>query len=416
VVTTAMGVGRVTGDGEVEWRGARYATDTLGLPVGSRVPLIQHGRRLRIQGSAASGPSGGGGGTGTGSGPDEVFIGPGSPLPPLPTQEWWIDTDEPDVPVTAPQGPPGPAGPPGPKGDRGDPGPTGPAGRDGIDGVNGADGPPGPKGDQGDPGPTGPAGPPIEAAFHGPWDAATDYAEGSLVVHSDGVWLAVQDPAVGSEPGVAGEWSEFLPAGPQGPKGDQGVAGQDGPVGPPGPPGPGGLPVGAITMWAAPAIPAGWLLCDGGAVDAGAYPDLAALMASTPNLVGQFVMGGAAADLTAKGSATAVLTEANLPPHAHSIAHDHASFNTTAQGAHVHTAKFNSSDAGSVIAAGTSIDAGLNTGATTAEIEGLNNGSHAHAINIPAYTGNSGPGAGTAAPVSILPPHVVLAYIVKAVA
>jgi microcystin-dependent protein len=409
---TDSGVARVKAAGVIEWRGMTYATDTGSHAVGAAVAVQQEGRRIVVQGA-----TGGGGGGGTqppsgGTGLDEVYVGPGTPLPPLPTQEWWIDTDEPDVPVTAPQGPPGPAGPPGPKGDKGDPGPTGPAGRDGVDGVNGADGPPGPKGDQGDKGDTGPAGPPIESVWHGPWDATTDYAEGSLVTHADAVWLATGDPAVGAEPGVAGEWSEFLPAGPQGPKGDQGVPGQDGPAGPPGP---GGTPMGSVVAFALPTIPAGWLLCDGSPVDAATYPDLHAVMATTPDLRDRFVMGGAAVDLTPKGAASVTLTEANLPEHKHAIDHDHPAFNVTG-GAHTHPIAlypinaFDATGGGRPASGdGTAVPATPVTNGATGSTA-----SHTHSVDVPAFTGESGGGAGTAAPVSVLPPHVVLAYIVKA--
>jgi hypothetical protein len=187
---------------------------------------------------------------GGGSGLDEVFIGPGTP--PLVTQEWWIDTDDPGLPIDIGVGPQGPEGPPGPDGRRGslwwnqstgtpDPGSVpspldgdlflyddgrvfaynggawaettsirGPQGTPGTDGQDGAPGPEGPQGPDGPTGPQGPAGAPIDVAWQGVWEAAVDYPSGVLVTYSDDVWLAVADPPVGANPGTDPAWELFV--------------------------------------------------------------------------------------------------------------------------------------------------------------------------------------------------------------
>lgn len=51
------------------------------------------------------------------------------------------------------------------------------------------------------------------------------------------------------------------------------------------------LPIGSIVAHTATTIPSGWLACDGSAVDATLYPQLAAQMRLTPNLCGRTLIG-----------------------------------------------------------------------------------------------------------------------------
>jgi len=112
---------------------------------------------------------------------------------------------------------------------------------------NGVDGAPGPAGEPGPPGPQGPQGPPGEAGAAGerglpgaagrdarPWrhrryyDAKQSYAEGDVVAHDGGSWLALQD-APGPLPGDG--WAQITTRGQRGKPGDRG---ERGPVGPEG--------------------------------------------------------------------------------------------------------------------------------------------------------------------------------------
>jgi hypothetical protein len=170
--------------------------------------------------------------TDSGAGSEEVFVGPGTP--PEPGMEWWVDTDDPGLPAdigTGPQGPPGPEGPAGPKGDTGAKGTTGDTGAQGPEGPEGPEGPVGPEGPQGADGPQGiqgdqgiqgPAGAPIETVWQGNWDSGSDYPQGSLVNFTDAtgvnaVYIAVTDPALGSDPSTDPAWEVFVtaPAGPR---------------------------------------------------------------------------------------------------------------------------------------------------------------------------------------------------------
>ncbi len=99
----------------------------------------------------------------------------------------------------------------------------------------------------------------------------------------------------------------------------------------------GGLPIGAVTMWATSTAPSGWLLCDGSAVSRTLYAALFSVIGTTwglgngsttfnvPNTAGRVVRGvngtytqastGGLDTQTATGSQ--VISSANLPPHRH---------------------------------------------------------------------------------------------------
>lgn len=242
----------------------------------------------------------------------------------------------------------GPAGPPGPEGP---PGPTGPAGADSTV-----------------PGPTGPTGP------------------------------------AGADSTVPG------PAGPTGATGAQGPEGPPGPEGPKGDPGEGSpidaWPVGSVFITVVPTNPA--TLLGGGTW--------------VPFAAGRFLIGTDPADSTIDaaeeigGSWTSSLAEANLPPHVHTgpphthpINHDHAQFNTGADGGHVHgiATRITSSLANGNICEGTG---------GTLQSPGQNTdgvADHTHTVNVPSYTGSSGAAtaANTGATGSGTPFDVVNPYI-----
>ena len=52
-----------------------------------------------------------------------------------------------------------------------------------------------------------------------------------------------------------------------------------------------GVPVGTVIVWTKNAVPDGWLECNGQKVNKTLYPDLAALMSTTPNYQGMFLRG-----------------------------------------------------------------------------------------------------------------------------
>jgi microcystin-dependent protein len=79
-------------------------------------------------------------------------------------------------------------------------------------------------------------------------------------------------------------------------------------------------------------IPAGWALCNGQTVtriDGGGT-------ITTPNLIGQFVYGGSTAGTTG-GSATQTLSVAQLPAHNHAVS-DSGHSHTLSDSGHTHTA------------------------------------------------------------------------------
>lgn len=149
-----------------------------------------------------------------------------------------------DSTIPGPAGPGGPTGPIGPAGPAGADstvagpiGPTGPTGSS-ITGPIGPTGPTGPAGaDSTAVGPTGPAG---ASAVITDWDGGTQYYVGDTVIHSNGLYRAVQN-SVGVDPeGNESYWS--LITNVVGPTGAIGPTGPTGPTGA-GPTGPAGAPI-----------------------------------------------------------------------------------------------------------------------------------------------------------------------------
>lgn len=109
------------------------------------------------------------------------------------------------------------------------------------------------------------------------------------------------------------------------------------------------------------------------------------------------------------GSKTKVISSANLPPHAHTINHDHADATSTGSG-HTHT--FGINYLATTTTSGTALrvtDVGNQTGGTGtgATVTTSTTGS-GHTHNIPSYSGNSGNGPGTSTPMDIMPPFMAV--------
>lgn len=108
-----------------------------------------------------------------------------------------------------------------------------------------------------------------------------------------------------------------------------------------------GAPVGAISMFAGVAAPAGWLLCQGQLVSYATYPQLAAVFGvaggswNLPDLRQRVPVGSGAgyALLGSGGSATdsVTITQANLPEHTHNMNHGHGHDIQANQDPHSHT-------------------------------------------------------------------------------
>lgn len=181
------------------------------------------------------------------------------------------------------------------------------------------------------------------------------------------------------------------------------------------------IPTGTIFMFGMSPPPSGWLPCNGGTYTVAAQPNLYAAIGNNfggtpgvdfkvPDLSDRFPVGASGSkpiNGTPGGAATATLSAANLPPHTHSIAHNHPAVNTSSDGSHDHNLEMSDS---------TGTAASVRRG-TTSSAPGAgaihNNGGHVHSINLGNFTGNSGTGAGTATPVAITPPYQALVFGIK---
>jgi len=160
----------------------------------------------------------------------------------------------------------------------------------------------------------------------------------------------------------------------------------------------------------------GWLLCNGTFVNQAAYQALFNAIGHKfnanvdpgdgtfrlPDLRDSGPVGasGTKALGSSGGAATATLTAANLPPHAHTIAHTHDI-------GHDH--------------ANASVAMRAAAGASTAPVRGNSTADGSASVNIPAFagnsgaasTGNSGNGPGTSTPVATQDPYVAVNWFIK---
>lgn len=182
------------------------------------------------------------------------------------------------------------------------------------------------------------------------------------------------------------------------------------------------IPTGAIWMFGMNVAPAGWLLCNGATVLISSQPNLFAAIGVNyggdgvtnfmlPNLTDRFPIGySGTKPITGGvgGSATKSIAVANLPPHNHSIAHNHPVVNTSSTGGHNHSVNRRETTGGANDAAargGGSAVSDINTGSV---------GNHAHTVDIPNWTGTTSTTDGALnTPLDVMPPWSPVAFMIK---
>ena len=184
-----------------------------------------------------------------------------------------------------------------------------------------------------------------------------------------------------------------------------------------------GALAGEIKMFAGTTVPTGWLLCDGGFYPVATYPDLHAAIGyiygsggggtefRVPTLTNRVPRGApnAAGVGPVGGADTVTLAVTHLPSHRHNISHDHDAFSTGLGGEHTHNGKA-TSDA--TATGGTARFRDATTSGTVTPVTNEGGGGHAHTINIPPITAESGDmGGGNA--FSIMPSHQLINFIIK---
>jgi microcystin-dependent protein len=163
-------------------------------------------------------------------------------------------------------------------------------------------------------------------------------------------------------------------------------------------------PIGEVTQWygAKGAIPAGWLAMDGTTFSATTYPKLYALLGSTilPDLTDRFAVGAGTKGLgTVGGSPTKTIAAANLPPHAHTIAHTHDM-------THGHSTQSGSAVGGSSL--------WFTRSSGTTPLTGGGMVQNTTGDTGPSLVGNSGNGPGTSTPMDVLNPWMAIWFIIRA--
>lgn len=207
------------------------------------------------------------------------------------------------------------------------------------------------------------------------------------------------------------------------------------------------VPTGMIVMFASNVPPVGWLLCDGSEISRDRYSDLYSVIGNAfgggdgnttfnlPNPSGKFVRGTIGAVGGNGGVAQIALTLANLPevslqvidpghthlfspdPHHHNITDPQHNHSFTAD-PHHHTVTGGASGTGGFITTGTNSPVNTSdvtvTGTIGSSATGITiNDASATGENSTEKTGVQVNLLGESAPISLIPPYLELAYIIK---
>lgn len=199
------------------------------------------------------------------------------------------------------------------------------------------------------------------------------------------------------------------------------------------------IPTGIVEMFAGSTAPNGWLICDGSSISRTTYSDLFKVIGTTygagnsnntftlPDMRGRMPIGvGTGSGLTARtlaataGAETVTLSESNLPSHTHtatvgtqSANHTHTGTSGDQSVTHTHWFSHTAGTSGSygLFDSATASSSGMpNTGGiqqnhTHSTTTGTESANHTHSVT------NSNTGSGT--PFSIMPPSIVINFIIK---
>ena len=135
-----------------------------------------------------------------------------------------------------------------------------------------------------------------------------------------------------------------------------------------------------------------------------------------PNMTNRVLQGGGSVTGNLgglNGANVKTLVEANLPPHAHTITHDHADATTDTEPAHAHVIFRRRSQQGAASATENEVTGADPASGASTNADTGNAGAHNHTVNIPTFTGSSGTGAGSSTPVSVEQAALVINYFIK---
>jgi len=189
--------------------------------------------------------------------------------------------------------------------------------------------------------------------------------------------------------------------------------------------------VGTIQQWAGDGsfLPNGWLVCQGQAVSRSSYPDLFEIIGTQygpgdntttfnlPDLRSRLPMGaGQGAGLSShsigqkSGVESVTINTSQMPAHTHTANHDHGNVVTTSAGTHSHPIP-------SVVGVGSGTNpAGLGTFSIAGQRDYSTDpaGDHAHSVDLPEWSGNTGSSGGNASHDN-MPPFSVVNFIIRVI-